>query len=74
MTETVVGVYNSLDQVRGAKDELVATGIPREKICVEEESRRIEVICPDACEPEIREILDRHEPFAVEKHHLDDKS
>ncbi len=74
MTMTVTGHYESIDQAHGAKDDLVATGIPQEKIYVGKDSSEIKVICPDTTVPEIREILDRHGPVKIDQQPLDDRT
>lgn len=66
MTKTVTATYGSLDTCRNAKDDLVGTGIPQEKIFVDEASKAVKVIVPEPSQPEIFEILNRHKPISVE--------
>jgi hypothetical protein len=65
MTRTVVGTFDNLDKIRNAKEDLVATGIPQEKIFVNEVANELKVIAPDVTEREILEILQRHDPLRV---------
>jgi hypothetical protein len=65
MTATVTGTYDSTDQVRNVEDDLLATGIPSEKIYVNEQARQIKVIIPETTKPEIVEILNRHKPVSI---------
>lgn len=65
MTATVTGTYNSTDQVRNVEDDLLATGIPSEKIHVNEQTKQIKVIIPETTKPEIVEILNRHKPVSI---------
>jgi hypothetical protein len=65
MTATVTGTYDSTDQVRNAEDDLLATGIPSEKIYVDEQARQIKIMIPEATKPEIVEILNRHKPISI---------
>jgi hypothetical protein len=60
MSTTVTGNFESNDQMRNVKDDLVASGIPAEKIYVDETARTIKVIMPVATRPTIVEIFERH--------------
>ena len=62
MTETVTATYESKDQVRNAVDDLISTGIPREKFQVDDEKLELAVLTAETTEPEIKEILMRHQP------------
>lgn len=68
MTKTIIGSYDASLKIRNAKDDLIASGIDREKIFPDEESGQIKVMVPSDIEPEIVEILNRHQPTAVEIH------
>lgn len=65
MTKTVTGAFDSIDKARNAKDELISTGIPSEKVYLDGETNQVKVIIPAATEAEIVEILNRHEPTQV---------
>ncbi len=65
MTATVTGIYDSTDQIRNVEDDLLASGIPSEKIFVDEQARQIKVIIPETTKPEIVEILNRHKPVRI---------
>ena len=43
MTKTVTGTYESADQIKNAREDLIATGIPQEQIFVDEENQGEEV-------------------------------
>jgi hypothetical protein len=60
MSNTVTGTYNAADQVRNVKDDLVSSGIPSEKIYVDEAARTIKVIMPKDTQPTIVQIFERH--------------
>jgi hypothetical protein len=62
MAEIIAATYDSKRTVTNVVDDLVSTGIPREKIRVNEDAQRVSVMAPDVSEPEIREILARHQP------------
>lgn len=61
MTKTVTGTYESTDQIKNARDDLIATGVPQEQIFVDEDNLQIKVMIADATEPEIEDILKRHD-------------
>lgn len=65
MPATITAVFDSADQVTNAVDDLVSTGIPQEKILINEDKTQIKVTVPDTSEPEIKEILQRHQPSNV---------
>lgn len=65
MTETVTGKFDSLLKIRNAQEDLIATGIPQEKIFVDEGSNELKVLIPAASKSEIVEILSRHNPMRV---------
>ncbi len=62
MTEILTAIYASGATVTNVVDDLVATGIPREKIRIHDERPQVQVLLAEAIEPEIREILERHQP------------
>lgn len=62
MTVTLTGCYASVDAVRNTFDDLVCTGIDREKVFADEDSRQVKVMIPDSASSEIKEILSRHHP------------
>jgi hypothetical protein len=65
MTETVTAMYESKDQVRNAVDDLISTGIPREKFRVDDDKLEVAVLTAETTEPEIKEILMRHQPTSI---------
>ena len=65
MTETISATYSSVDKAKNAVDDLVSTGIDREKVFLDEETVQVKVITANVVEPEITEILKRHDPTKV---------
>lgn len=65
MAEIVTAVYDSRDSVTNAVDDLLSTGIPLEKIRVQEDKHQVQVSIADAVEAEITEILQRHQPLEL---------
>lgn len=62
MAEIIAATYDSKGTINNVVDDLISTGIPREKIRVSEDDQRVTVMVPEVSEPEIREILARHQP------------
>ncbi|MDY6891218.1 MAG: hypothetical protein SVU24_06375 [Pseudomonadota bacterium] len=60
MNKTINGSYDNHDQARNAWEDLIAIGIPREKVYIDEEAKVVKVIMPQETEAEIREIFERH--------------
>jgi len=65
MTKTVTAAFSSTDAARNALDELLADGIDREKIFLDQGRAELKVMIPDTIEPEITEILNRHQPKSL---------
>ena len=57
MNTTVTMSYGSLDSLRNAVDDLIGVGIPQEHFHVIKDDLQ-----PVDSEPEIRELLGRHNP------------
>lgn len=62
MNTTVTMSYSSLDSLKNAVDDLIGVGIPQEQFHVIKDDLQVKVITPVASEPEIRELLGRHNP------------
>ncbi len=60
MTNTVTGLFQSTDQARNLEDDLIAAGVPREQIVVNEGAKKIHVSVPAATQPGILEMFARH--------------
>ena len=65
MTQAVVATYKNLRAITNVEEDLLATGIPNEKIKIDKEHRKIRVMVPDVTKSEILEILNRHDPAEV---------
>ncbi len=65
MTETINAVFSSVDKAKNAVDDLLSTGIDREKVFLDEDNIQVKVITPNVVEREIVEILQRHQPTQV---------
>lgn len=61
-TVTVTATYGSVDSLKNAVDDLLGVGIPQEQFYVIKSDMQIKVVVPKVSEPEIRELLDRHNP------------
>lgn len=62
MTKTVTGTFDSADKAENAMDDLIASGIPQEKVYFDQANSQVKVMIPAATEAEIIEILNRHGP------------
>ena len=62
MNTTVTVSYSSIDSLRNAVDDLLGVGIPQELFHVIKDDLQIKVITPKATEPQIRTLLERHNP------------
>lgn len=65
MTKTITGIYDVADQVRNAREDLIATGIEQEKLFADYENKALKVMVPAEVEAEILEIIERHNPSRV---------
>ncbi len=65
MTEAVVATFKDVKSIMNVEEDLLATGIPNEKIKIDKEHRKIRVFTPDATKAEVLEILKRHMPDEV---------
>lgn len=63
MDTTVTVTYSSADSLRKAVDDLIGTGILQDQLSVTKSNLKLKVITPKAIEPEIRELLERHNPI-----------
>ena len=59
---TMTGDFDSVDKMKNALDDLVATGIDREKVFMDKSQMQLKVMVPEEIEREITEILQRHNP------------
>ena len=65
MTQAVVATYKNVRAITNVEDDLLATGIPNEKIKIDKEHRKIRVMVPEVTRSEILEILNRHDPAEI---------
>ncbi len=63
MNTTVTVTYSSSDSLRKAVDDLIGTGILQDQISVTKSSLKLKVTTLKAIEPEIRELLESHNPI-----------
>lgn len=61
MNKTINGAYDNHDQAKNTWDDLIATGIPRDNVYIDEDNKVVKVIVPEEAEREVREIFDRHQ-------------
>jgi hypothetical protein len=66
MTEMITAVYSSHDSLRNVVDDLVSTGIPQEKIRINDANFKVQVAVANTAGPEVTEILERHQPVSLQ--------
>ncbi len=62
MTRVITATYESKDAIRNTVNDLTSTGIPSEKIFIDEGKAEVKVAVAEIAIPEISEILRRHNP------------
>ena len=65
MSKTVTSTYASHTQIKNVKEDLITIGVPREQIFVDDEKNQVKVMIADVTEPEIEEILTRHDAIST---------
>lgn len=63
MSKTITKTFKSHDTLSNVREDLIATGIEQEQIFVDKDNNQVKVIIPAEAEPEILEIMDRHQPI-----------
>ncbi|WP_428605048.1 hypothetical protein [Sedimenticola sp.] len=69
MTTTITGAFTSMDTIRNTMDDLIASGIDREKMFADSEHTELMVMIPDDIEREVTEIIQRHKPVELASYH-----
>jgi len=67
MVKTLTATYENGDAARNARDDLIDTGYPDEKVFLDDAASAVKVITPAETAREAREILDRHQPERVDE-------
>ncbi len=62
MTVTITRTYASEEALKNVREDLIATGFEQEHIYIDRDNRQVKVIVPASAEPEVLEILGRHDP------------
>jgi hypothetical protein len=70
MTAIVTAVYGSETAISNVVEDLISVGIPRDRIATESSARQVAVTSADAAEPEVTEILKRHQPSQINSRHV----
>lgn len=71
MIKTITGNYSSSGQIKNALEDLIASGIPSEKLYADDELKQLKVLAHSEIEAEIVEILNRHDPVGVDIYDTD---
>jgi len=65
MAKTITATYASEAALKNVFDDLINIGLPAEEIFTDSAKKEVKVITGMDIEPEIREVLKRHEPEQV---------
>ncbi|TVQ85521.1 MAG: hypothetical protein EA400_15320 [Chromatiaceae bacterium] len=65
MTQTITAAFAAIGAARNAVDELISAGFDQDKVFLDKEPCHVKVMVPDTAQPEVEEILRRHEPTEV---------
>ncbi len=63
MSKTITKTFEHVDTLKNVSNDLISTGIEQEHIFIDEDNKQVKVVIPAAIEPEIQEILSRHQPI-----------
>lgn len=69
MTMTVTGSFGSIDQTKLVFNDLIANGIPREQVFVDENCNMVKVLIADAAESDIEAMLRSHDVAELSVRH-----
>ncbi len=61
----ITATYASAEALKNVTDDLINIGLPAEEIFADQENRQVKVLAGSAIEPEIREVLARHNPVEI---------
>lgn len=65
MAKTITATYASEASLKNVFDDLINIGLPEEEIYTDRSSKEVKVITGMDIEPEIMEVLKRHEPVKI---------
>ena len=63
--KVITATYASADTLKNVVDDLINIGLPSEKVFADKNSNQVKVLAAPSIEPEIREVLNRHNPTLV---------
>ncbi len=63
--KVITATYASADTLKNVVDDLINIGLPSEKIFADKNSNQVKVLAAHSIEPEIIEVLNRHNPTLV---------
>jgi len=68
MTRTLTAHFASAEAARNAHEDFIDTGFPSETVYLDRGNAELKVRTSAVNEPEIREILGRHQPSRIDVH------
>jgi len=64
--KVITATYASTDILKNVVDDLINNiGLPAEEVFADKNNKQVKIIAPHAIEPEIKEVLNRHNPTRV---------
>lgn len=63
MSKTITKTFEHVNTLKNVSDDLISTGIDQDQIYIDEDKKQVKLVIPAAIEPEILEILSRHQPI-----------
>ncbi len=60
MGKAINGKFQSMDQARNTRDDLIGSEIPQDRIFIDKDEQTIRVMLPPEEAREVYEIFDRH--------------
>ncbi len=64
--KVITATFASAEALKNVTDDLINIGLPAEEIFADKENRQVKVIAGSVIEPEIREVLNRHDPVEIQ--------
>jgi hypothetical protein len=65
MTRVITGDFDSIYKMRNAMDDLIASGIDREKVYMDKPRMQLKVLVPISISQQVNDVVARHEPVSL---------
>lgn len=64
--KVITATFASAETLQNVVDDLINVGLPAEEVFADKKNKQVKVLAGSAVEPEIREVLGRHNPLAIQ--------